>query len=1471
MIPASAISANLSADLSYNPSIHVQTVEIDRTGTNLIAEVTTNYVKWYLSKVSFANMLRIVPGEEDVNNQIFTMDASQGRVMTDASAAILKFATSKNYTIPLYSPDVQYGIDSDLSLANRIGKVGDISVNYQRISLESDASTATTPSSTLTSWHFAASSLTLTINWDADASNVVAVTANAGANLTVNKKYNDAAADFIQIKMEGDAFDPHGRNSSSADIVSSTIDYASKFESHTGGGVDFVAGTPTLTVSDSTLTQALQQAINVDGTSRDVSNNDSLRTVVKEMIELRHLQGFQTIGTIPGSLRATIAGQYASSNDISFSVTPIIFFRYRPPTRFALAETDPYGAGQDGTVLYNSIYVAGIDSSGNLDNIDNIDDGTLTSSLETYDGTTMTADSYEIVGIKHSLFEDPNAAGYSDTSYNTFMYKINFPSQFYLFNYGAARSQDISAVTVNGISLKVGREKSDLTEIYPPTDVNYIYIITQALSQSIEITPIPAVTAEVALATQTSTRGIMSFTGGYDLRITDQYPDATTGTHKVCLYKTTEGVEALVSGAIGTTTIEANSLNKYSFVNSEDDEMFTLWVNGEKQWNVSSIDVANKADLGSIDKLGATFLNQPENRVSGTMQDLKVFDTPLTDTQIEEAKLPKPSVAWTMSSTLPEVGNISLKNGASLATLSFKKSKPVEPKAPSFDDMGGGLMSGASTIYTVGYVNISKSYTFKTALKNFVVDASFTSTDNAHSGSTTCVASGKTATISFPTTNNTSGYTVSNIKLRHIVKGSVFDMDDATHGMTVTSGELWLPPTTSTITASTQSSLPGSYLMVFNKQCSIRCTFTGGNNFHTTTAADLIHSLEYSTNNGTSYSSLVVGTVVTAVNDSNKTIDFNFTATNTNDHMFRMVLKGDDTVTTSYYTFTVPSSGIFTFPTISSTAKLAPHDTADVTVGQALSMESTFNETIHASITTGIVISDGTGNPSISAQSTSGTKYTYSFVVANDADHSATITFTFGTTTNTYSWNAAGLLTAANDIYTFPNYVTYDGTSNGYDSGKHLKEDTASTLVLTFTGGDMLHSDVYGSQVSLIQYKTGSSGSLVTVPSGDVTINSAAGHETITVANITATAVDDVYINITLKGPDGAVMGSPLVATVVNGHVQASIPVTQYKMSPYPPGAPGSFNEATTIPTSTSTFTVPAQANNQPNNFFFVVGDPVTISFNTSLSHPSSSGAVVLELDNKDAFVNSFAYTTPNVSNGVVSDKWIIGPNPGGLYPESQMSVTFTDTTKVYCMFYHGGGYKAVMNLITSGSPGAYNDKARWLTYQGYGNKPSNMNHFFEFYPSGFTSTNLMWNFGGTGTLGVNFVSTSYGYLVWRQLTVQSYSSLNYHLTYSGLRGCEVKLYGRNDITYSQVNTLPGSSGDGWTLVATNILMEGKYDAITLGNYSSVGTIVNTGAYSVWSIVWTSNTEGHGPLFTRVAVNDSVTSWVDDTVTTLLT
>ena len=75
MIPASSISATLSADLTYNPSIHVQTVEIDRTGTSLIAMATDNYVKWFITKQAFLALCRIETLGVDVSNTRYTLDA----------------------------------------------------------------------------------------------------------------------------------------------------------------------------------------------------------------------------------------------------------------------------------------------------------------------------------------------------------------------------------------------------------------------------------------------------------------------------------------------------------------------------------------------------------------------------------------------------------------------------------------------------------------------------------------------------------------------------------------------------------------------------------------------------------------------------------------------------------------------------------------------------------------------------------------------------------------------------------------------------------------------------------------------------------------------------------------------------------------------------------------------------------------------------------------------------------------------------------------------------------------------------------------------------------------------------------------------------------------------------------------------------------------------------------------------------
>ena len=185
MIPVSSISATLSSDLSYNPNVHIQTVEIDRTGSVMTGEATNQFVKWFLSNKSLADGLRIAtnaettmdisnsigdislsvasqstfrigdqiiisdgsstevqvvsgfgsllfgqplanaygPGttikrkNEDVSNAIFTIDASAGLVVNDASAAVLRItAQTTTYTIPLHNPQVTYSTPDDLSL-----------------------------------------------------------------------------------------------------------------------------------------------------------------------------------------------------------------------------------------------------------------------------------------------------------------------------------------------------------------------------------------------------------------------------------------------------------------------------------------------------------------------------------------------------------------------------------------------------------------------------------------------------------------------------------------------------------------------------------------------------------------------------------------------------------------------------------------------------------------------------------------------------------------------------------------------------------------------------------------------------------------------------------------------------------------------------------------------------------------------------------------------------------------------------------------------------------------------------------------------------------------------------------------------------------------------------------------------------------------------------------------------------------
>ena len=62
----------------------------------------------------------------------------------------------------------------------------------------------------------------------------------------------------------------------------------------------------------------------------------------------------------------------------------------------------------------------------------------------------------------------------------------------------------------------------------------------------------------------------------------------------------------------------------------------------------------------------------------------------------------------------------------------------------------------------------------------------------------------------------------------------------------------------------------------------------------------------------------------------------------------------------------------------------------------------------------------------------------------------------------------------------------------------------------------------------------------MTCTEANILINSATGHETITLSNIIATSIADVHIHVTLKGPDGAVMSSSLIAIIPNTAISSS-------------------------------------------------------------------------------------------------------------------------------------------------------------------------------------------------------------------------------------------------------------------------------------------------------------------------------------------
>jgi hypothetical protein len=237
------------------------------------------------------------------------------------------------------------------------------------------------------------------------------------------------------------------------------------------------------------------------------------------------------------------------------------------------------------------------------------------------------------------------------------------------------------------------------------------------------------------------------------------------------------------------------------------------------------------------------------------------------------------------------------------------------------------------------------------------------------------------------------------------------------------------------------------------------------------------------------------------------------------------------TVYGSSNTFAVSSSEVYAFPTMSSTTR----GVSVVSLGQSLALTSSFSASLPSGTTAAVSIVPAGYAAVAPAAGVSGSSVTYSVSVAYDVVHTGgTVTLSYGAAQRVYSW-AAGTLTAAH-IYTFPSAFTYSGTANGYGAGIHLKEGTAGSLTLTFTGGDLLHSSVVSTQVEYAKFAQ--SGVDTTIASASLTCSDPL--ETVTISSIAPASTEDLTLKVKLRGPDGA-LSSEITALVPSAQIMAAV------------------------------------------------------------------------------------------------------------------------------------------------------------------------------------------------------------------------------------------------------------------------------------------------------------------------------------------
>jgi hypothetical protein len=322
----------------------------------------------------------------------------------------------------------------------------------------------------------------------------------------------------------------------------------------------------------------------------------------------------------------------------------------------------------------------------------------------------------------------------------------------------------------------------------------------------------------------------------------------------------------------------------------------------------------------------------------------------------------------------------------------------------------------------------------------------------------------------------------------------------------------WVPTAAGSVTSNVSS----AHKLVVGSEVQLTFSFVTGGDFPSTDASSMF-SLRVD--------GIVASLTGAVVGMSARTVRIAYTATSAASVTYEFT-----TAYGSSTTFSVPSSEVYAFPTMSSTTR----GVSVVSVGQTLALTSSFSASLPSDTMAAVSIVP-TGYAAVEpAASVSGSSVTYSVSVAYDVVHTGTVTLSYGAAQRAYSW-AAGTLTAAH-IYTFPSAFTYNGTANGYGTGIHLKEGTAGSLALTFTGGDLLHSSVVSTQVEYVKFAQ--SGVETTIASASLACSDPL--ETVTVASITPASTADLTLKVKLRGPDGA-LSSEITAIVPSAQIVAAV------------------------------------------------------------------------------------------------------------------------------------------------------------------------------------------------------------------------------------------------------------------------------------------------------------------------------------------